>query len=62
MARYREISTVFPFISGSKTCDPCGEAKFDLRGIENIWEEGKAGAEYFNKHIFFVFKMINVII
>ena len=32
MARYREISEVFP-ISLGKTCDPWGGAKFDPRAI-----------------------------
>ena len=33
MARYREISKVFSYISLSKTCDPRGGAKFDPRAI-----------------------------
>ena len=35
MARYREISKVFPHINQCKTSDPRGGAKFDPRAI--IW-------------------------
>ena len=35
MALYRSTGSSFPFINPSKTCDPWGGAKFDLRAI--IW-------------------------
>ena len=35
MARYRQISKNFPFISPSKTCGPWNGTKFDTRAM--IW-------------------------